>query len=250
MENRYCAKCVRVPVNEPEMIVCNICNRPFHPTCLGVLPGRADFVRLWGLRQVLCGDCDLTVRLNALDNDINNLIGQMDSIKRGASIHTTESLTYEVMERIKRAKNLIVYNFPESFHTIEQSRVDDDRQRIIREILHFCCIDFTNISVQRLGNNMGHRPRPLRVCLNRENDVHVVLRYRGLCKTGLQFRPDRTLTQRRLFRDAKTALHSLRQQGFNNVKIKYMRGVPVVVQVHQARNYGSDIQDFEESETE
>lgn len=166
-----------------------------------------------------------------MEREVSRLCEEVRIAREQNSHEEAESLAFEITDRIKRSKNVMVYNFPESLQTNDERRLEDDRFRIIKEILSFCLIDCNNIYVQRVGMKVPNVPRPLRVYLNNERDVHTILKRRGLCVSGLRFKADKTPHQRKLVREAKATLQMLKERGYKNKRVKYIRGVPVVVDI-------------------
>lgn len=195
------------------------------------MPDRVLFVRSMHLPVYpVCGECDCNVRLSFMALKIDELRAELEIIRANAPFQTAESLTFEIIDRIKRAKNVIVYNFPESLQTNETIRMQDDRFKIIQEILSFCFVDVTNITVKRMGPHHFNVPRPLRVYLNREQDVRTILKQKRFCTPGLKFFADRTPMERHISKYANATLNNLRQQGFLNTELRYIRGIPYIIE--------------------
>lgn len=234
MDSVKCFKCKKDANKTSALFVCNYCNNYFHQTCFGLLPERTRFVRtLHQSVPPICSECDINTRIEILEARIKKLRRKLDRIVHNSPFETNEDFTLEVTDRVWRGKNIIVYNLPESLERIEISRFRDDTSRIIHEILSFCFIDVTNIRVRRLGVASSQSPRPLRVRLNREEDVSTVLRYKINCRSGLNFRPDRTPHQREVLKRALATVEDLHQQGYNNLQLKFFRGFPHLVQLDQ-----------------
>lgn len=232
MSGGKCAKCDENLQPSNNMMTCNSCRRSFHTMCLDLKPDRVQFIQSINPGMFpICGNCDLNARITIMEREVSSLSGEINIARERNTVYASESLAFEVSDRVRRSRNLIVYNLPESLQHDEQRRQDDDRYRIIREILSFCFIDATYISVRRLGNPAGNAPRPLRVHLNKERDVRIVLNNRNRCISGLTFKQDKTPGQRKLYREARASLQSFREQGYVNKVIKYIRGAPVIVDV-------------------
>lgn len=232
MASIKCYKCKQSPKCTPKLLICNSCRLFFHESCLGLLGNRIAFIQsLQPSMYPICGECDCNARLDYLSREIVHLREELEAIRAHRPLLVAESFMFEIVDRIKRAKNIIVYNFPESPQTNEKGRLEDDRFKIIQEILSFCFIDVTNINVKRIGPYVYNRHRPLRVFLNREQDVRIVLQSKGSCTNGLTFTADRTTMQRQISKNARAILNDLRQQGRVNIEMKFIRGIPYLIEI-------------------
>lgn len=213
-----------------EMVTCGMCHRFFHTRCLRL---HLIIGFLSPVMYALCDECFLNERLIALQSKLVELNHEMQCFTQTMSYHTSEYLIYEFMDRMRRAKNVIVYNLPESRQPNEQSRMEDDRFRVIGEISSFCSVDFINVTVRRLHSYIPNRSRPLRVYLNTESDAQLVLKYGGNCRSGLRFSSDMTPMQREMVRNVSATFELQIQHGYTYRRIEYIRRTPVIVDVHQ-----------------
>lgn len=226
MENESCSKCTFGYTTAGGLFECNSCKKMFHKPCLGQKFNNAVDPD----RVIVCGDCDIKVRIESLHNELSQLNPNFDMLQNRLSVIAREEFIYETIDRIKRAKNIIVYNLAESAQQTEVKRQKADRLRITREISKFCLVDLHQIHVHRIGGTITNVPRPLKVCLKREYDVRKIMRYCHRCVSGLQFALDKTVLQRRIAKDAVDRLHFLRHQGNNKITVKYVRGMPIIVE--------------------
>lgn len=234
MESVKCFRCKQVANETHGLLVCNYCNNYFHQKCLGLQPDRVIFIRsLHQSISPICGECDINTRIEILQIRITELRRELDCIVQNSPFKTNENFTSEVLDRIWRAKNIIVYNLPEPLVNNEVIEKLEDKSRIIQEILSFCFIDLMNVTVRRLGLRTSNSPRPLRVRLNREEDVGIVLRNKVNCTSGLNFQLDKTPLQRKIFNSALTVVEGLHQQGYNHLRLKFIRGIPYVLDIQQ-----------------
>lgn len=230
--NYLCAECRR-GMSFNEMIICHRCSLTFHKDCLGHSPERLLYFRNYHLAMpMICANCDMKSRFEALEIQAAGLRQQLRQLNEtrdhDVPVVAGEYWCNEAVDRMRRVNNLIVYNLPESNQVTERNRVLDDKVNITREILSICYIDVTNIFVERVGIYSDVR-RPLRVQLSQETDVYTVLRNRHLCRSGLMFDRDRTDFQNRMLRDTEANLNSLRAEGATNRRLRFIRGVPMIV---------------------
>lgn len=227
-----CNKCDRGDESTEDLLKCNFCNTFFHENCLGLPPDRIACVKSSTIYP-LCGECDLELRLKELENKIFQLRKDLATAMTDPP-SCVALLTDEVIERLKKSRQIMVYNFPESLKQTGAERMKDDKERIIREILSFCSVDLTDVKVTRLGTYLSSPPRPLRVRLNTEQDARVILMKRVFCGTpGLQFKADRTVLQRKVYNEARAHLLTMQQMGYGNLDLKVVQGVPHIIQIQQ-----------------
>lgn len=180
-------------------LTCAMCKNLFHES---YLPLKTN-------NTLLCRDCDVAIKINSMQKEALRLKQEINILHNPFSL---DAIVNEMSNRIKRAKNLIVYNMPESRQQIEGIRKQEDRFQIITEISKFCMIDLTRIHVQRIGYDIANGPRPLKVFLKAENDVRTVMRNRRQCNSGLRFTRDKSVNQRRKVEKAHDDVRFLRQE--------------------------------------
>lgn len=225
MAEEHCSKCWRGSSTLLKLNPCNLCNKSFHEVCLGVKSERVPYL----LSRHTCNECDQLVRIRALEQVVSVLRYELEVM---SSPIMWESLTYEAAERIKRANNVIVYNFPESQMDNVDGQREDDKFHIIREFSLFRIVniaDPANITVQRLRSLTS--PRPLKVCFRDDTDTEAIIKKSIKCGSKIRIHPERTYMQQRLYRQAKAEMGRIRAQGCTNKKIIYVKDIPVIVDV-------------------
>lgn len=137
----------------------------------------------------------------------------------------------EVSDQHRRQNNLVIFNLAES-----QSGDSDELN--VRELLQLVNGDVSleGVRVQRLGRlkNSGGQPRPVKVAFPVKEAVGKILKHANALRIsnkylGVSISRDRTPHQLSLYRSAKTELQDRLAKGETNLKIKYVRDVPVVV---------------------
>lgn len=181
----------------------------------------------------LCADCKLDIRLTNMEQQVVKMKEQVRTIQ---SQSMTEYMSFEICQRIRRRKNVLVRNLTESRKSTKEGRLKDDKRRINRAISSFCRINLSHIWIKRLPTAVRGGPRPVRACLKRESDVRLVLSKKHLCNLNLRFTRDITSRQRSLFFDALNTLKSLRQRDITNKMIKYIKGVPHIIDTADPRH--------------
>lgn len=152
----------------------------------------------------------------------------------------------EVSDQQRRQNNLMIFNLPES----PSGNVDEDSVKELLVILNRGqSVSFAGVNIRRLGRskNSGGLPRPIRVVLPAAELVGRLLKNARVLRSSDGYRRvsvsrDRTPHQLSLYRSARAALQSRIDGGETNLKIKYVRNMPVVVSADEVPS--SRTQDF------
>lgn len=158
-------------------------------------------------RPILCNMCENYEIIKSLQKQFLKLEDQLNILQNP---FVNNAIINELATRMVRMRNLIVYNLGESEGENEKYRQQDDMFRIMREISAFCCIDMAGIQVYRIDADIKNVPRPLKVILKTEDDVHTVMRNGHRCHSGLRFDYDKTVLQRCMVGDIFDNLHFFR----------------------------------------
>ena len=163
--------------------------------------------------------------------DVKNLQAKYSSLetqlnqKIDNQTFSIDDINAEIQDRLDRSCNLIVYGVDVN----DQTTSDANK---IRSILH--CInnlDLSKISTKRLGKVTNGKSPPTLVKLSCKNDVHRILRQKKRLPNGISVSTDKTELQRK---GLSTLLKSVEANNCtSNIKqtIKYIRGVPTIVNV-------------------
>lgn len=172
---------------------------------------------------------DLLKSLRESIDNINYRLSNLESQIAGPvtlPLRTFEDVVGEAVERISRARNIIVSGVPESVDAAEASR----------SIIVTTCGSDNNIfatKAHRIGK-IGSKPRLIKIEFDRRGDVLHVLKNKDKLKTSIisKYRvfSDQTLRQRNYLKDLRQELSQRTQQGESNLTIKYFRGTPKIVQ--------------------
>lgn len=153
------------------------------------------------------------------------------------NIPSVEEMLQEGAERERRKSNIMIYNAPEVLNTDEQTRNGKDFaliERITREA--GCSLRSPDdIKLVRIGKAVVGKSRPLKVTLSSEQDALLILKKsKAILEKdnfrGLFISSDKTKKQRDDYRNLKIELNRRLQLGEVNLRIKYSRGVPAIVQ--------------------
>lgn len=244
-----CGKCDLGPVNNNDKVFCDICRQSFHDVCVGISRQEASCLRAKERRiTFFCGKCNVMDTLKQLKEDIDTLKSEMQKIKDEKLQHqkenvnsiSSEQLITETEERKRRAKNLIIYNIDESNDTHATSRLEDDKNKVIRAIAQICTIDTSRITAYRIGKFDANKKRPIKAILDSEENVITVLKNKNKIDSGIKFASDKTKMQQKYLHDLIAKLDAMKTQGTTNKKIKYVKGVPTIVD-DVSTNHPSDL---------
>lgn len=147
-----------------------------------------------------------------------------------------EGVASELLERQRRSRNLMIFGVPEIQGSTLTERKRSD-QAFITGLFSFLNVDPTVASVTRIGKLQaagGHRP--LRVTLQSEAELRGVFknveRLRGAADyRNVSLSYDRTPRQQIAYRNLKAQLRSRLDSGEQNLKIRYVNGMPKIAQV-------------------
>lgn len=135
----------------------------------------------------------------------------------------------ESRDRMQKENNLIIFNVTDSIS--EDSSVDiNSANEIFQELSSPILVS----NAKRLGKP-GNRPRPILVQLNSPSEVHSILRVKSKIRNSTRWKNvsismDMTEIQRNLMKSLRSQLKAKRDRGDTSWYIKYVAGVPKLVQ--------------------
>lgn len=139
-----------------------------------------------------------------------------------------EELITKISDRQRRANNVIVYNLPESDPDVEIDRKNADVLKFIDTIGKDVVSTTSVKKSQRLGKSDPAKTRPLLITLNSTDEVANILRH---CRTKDRIYVNRDLTvrQRNIAYAVRSEFKHRKEQGEDDVKLKYTNGMPRIV---------------------
>lgn len=215
-------------------IQCDGCKRYLHVACAPDAEevGRLTRQRARGTR-FFCDSCDTSIdqfaEIKLILSSIASRLEKLELNSAKTSQFTFEETVREAKERAQRENNVIVYGVAEESN--DRAVVAglmgalSPGDELIKNIVY----------VSRLGKIINNKPRPLRVTFNNPYSVGDVLRLNNKLKSiplykNITLRRDRTVYQVGLFKECQNRVNQLRNNGILDVRIKYVHGVPEVVQ--------------------
>lgn len=189
----------------------------------------------------------LNDKISFLEGEVKNLKDECKNLKTAAipstSIQGTEQqlpdsnpeiVLLEMQERMIRAKNIIIHNIPESKAEDTTLRMSHDNN-LVKDIFSKIEVTIDNFKSFRLGrthgNNLGNN-RPLKVILPDENSTKLCLKNRmKLVEMNHEARisADMTIAQRNLLKSLHQELARRKENGEDNIIIRYFQGTPKIV---------------------
>lgn len=169
-------------------------------------------------------------KLNILEADINHLKLVSPTTSAPAS-EICEEVIGEIQERNVRAKNIIVVGIPESKASSVDERQEYEKTEILKFLkpIHKDCPRPDKII--RLGRYNPANTRAIKVCFSSEEIVKAILRNRNKTDQGnIKIYSDQTPKQRKHMQTVKEELQKRTASGENNLTIKYIKGLPKIIE--------------------
>ena len=186
------------------------------------------------LADIKCKTSDLDERVRLLEQ---NSARGTDQLLMGPMI--TDKIIAEMNDRRVRSGNLIIHGLPESPSSSPDLSRAEDLEAVKSILNQIRPSDYVDITLLRLGKRIGSAPRPLCVGLKSPDAVISVLRgkarYSGPCKIT----DDKSRTQRQALDQLRTRLRELHERGETNWTIRYIHGVPTIVENKRSRDPAS-----------
>nr|CAI5860877.1 unnamed protein product [Callosobruchus analis] len=235
-EKIKCSKC-RECNNEP-VVYCDSCERAVHTECSELSASELKVMSLKnkGTLKYFCEDCLAGVRaVPTLIKKIDEFQTQIEDLNLRLTSptpeqHSTftkvdeEDIIMEMQEQRAIKNNIMIFNLPET-------REPDNTvaKNIFRELTSQ---DMQIIATNRIGKKNKNDHQALKVVLSNPQDVKkILLSRKEILKPRKTFvTQDMTPKQRQNINKLKSEIDSRREQGEHNLALKYIRGIPKIVQ--------------------
>lgn len=156
----------------------------------------------------------------------------MKNLKENRISENTEIIISEISERQRREKNIIIYKLEEQGNGSMSNKIATDTQAVA-DIIKIISptVPTGNIRTYRLGRGNGNNISPLKVELASKEDVFTILKNKNKLKNhniNIQISTDKTLLQRQHLKNLISELNQRKENGEDDLYIKYINGNPVI----------------------
>lgn len=223
-----CIKCRASDDNEK--ISCDGCDRQIHVACAGLNTHELKVMTLRGGKRTLkyyCDECQQGVRLvPKLLNKIDALEERINMLSNQTVMNTdsrTENLfVEELMERQSRASNILVFNLPES------NQDNNNVEKILYDLIQE---NVTITESARIGKKNKKGIRALKITLpNQSVATKIITAKKDKIKPkNIYISADLTKSQRDHLNNLKEELRTRRENGEEDIVIRYVKGTPKIV---------------------
>ncbi|XP_060857669.1 methyl farnesoate epoxidase-like [Metopolophium dirhodum] len=170
--------------------------------------------------------------LDDIKSSLDELKASQEKKISTSQMSTNENLLSEVMERQSRSCNLIIFNLPESKEDSQTKITDYDQLVTIFNTMETNPTKFTCHRLGKPNSNTENKSRPLKVVLSNTIEVFTLLRSQAKLRnspnwSNIRLASDRTTMQRDHMRNLREQLQKRRDNGENDLIIKYNKGIPI-----------------------
>lgn len=183
---------------------------------------------------------NLAVSLNNTETKIERVEADIKSLQTSTSA-SVNSVSYdnviaECLERNTRLKNIILTSIPEpTSEVFDKANYDKHEVIKISKLIFSNCPEPTH--VLRLGKPQPNKIRPIKACFASEDTVKYILRNKSKFNTDdINIYSDQTPYQRDVFKKLKEELECRISNGERGLYIKYIKGVPKIIDDPRAKN--------------
>lgn len=240
--------CCNKPCKANLIIKCSVCKKTFRHSCVNIT---LDELRILNDNdkgyEWSCSNCrnfgnelkDLKALILKLQNDILDLKLENSGSRSSIIDDNFEQILEEINQRNIRKSNLVIFGVVEQDQGLSASvRVENDKTEVTN-ILQVIDPDLNVPSMKpiRLGSYNTTKNRPIKISLNDEKDVHNVIRKVNVLKNNRSYKNisisfDRTPRQLEYYRNLRKNLKEREDGGENNLKIKYIKGIPKIISLN------------------
>ena len=233
-----CANCSQQCDSRNNCSQCDACSRSLHFSCVGITS--EDHARITRNRskciKIYCNDCSavdirpLLLQLSKKIETLENKILNQTSLTETQLV--IEKVAAEAVERITRAKNIIVHGVAElSGNPKEQQKQDENTAKELTIVLsgEESCLPVRAI---RLGKTTTNKPRPLKIILTDASYTKTCLRnQKRLINSefeNLKITDDKTPHQLNNLKELRAEVARRTSEGEKDLTIKYIRGAATI----------------------
>lgn len=245
-DNKTCSCCDKP--TEPHLLLrCCVCFKHFFHACVNITSSEVRVINSKKSVQWTCIPCEKVGRdVNSLRAAVVALQGEIKELRQikesacsvSISDDAFEEIISELDDRQSRKQNIIIFGVPEQRSDLGKEERQLAEEAAVDDILKVVSPDVNYRQLQRfrLGrfNLNATRPRPLKIKLECEKFVHDVIRRAKTLKNSpnhnnISLAFDKTFRQIAYYNKVKTQYNERVNKGENNISIKFVRGIPKIV---------------------
>ena len=163
----------------------------------------------------------------------NRIIVMENKLKSDVNLFSApDDIMAEFTERKRNESKVIALNIPESKKTTGIDRLKDDRNELVAIIPPELSHTLANIKLRRLGRAADGRTRPLLLDFPSVNEAKTLLKTGNNGASNTIFKNYLTQSQQIHLKTVRLELKSLEERGITNKTIKYVSGIPKIVNKH------------------
>lgn len=169
-------------------------------------------------------------KLTSLESDLKTLQASSTTPSETLHLQSSEQAIYELRERLNREKNIILTGLPEhrTSDSLESRKKDEMEIMAILTAIFRDCPKPTKIF--RLGKYAPDKNRRIKVCFQESQTAKFLLRNKSKLPEKIKMFSDQTPSQQKYFNEIKNELARRQDNGEIHLSIKYVKGVPTIVQ--------------------
>lgn len=174
-------------------------------------------------------------KITSLETEIEKLkITQ--PLQSSSQIFAGETIIYEMQERERRSKNIIVVGLPESTNADDSVRNGEDVSSIQKILIDSLSVNSKVAKVMRLGKFFTGKARPMKVSLESSQEVKEILKNKTRLPDKVRVYNDQTPTEKNVLKELGQELARRKENGEQDLIIKYIKGSPKIVQATKNSN--------------
>jgi hypothetical protein len=149
-----------------------------------------------------------------------------------------EEIIQEIQERKRRENNIIIVGIAEQSTTYSKDRIAKDETEVLN-VFSLISPDIPKPNkIFRIGKYNAEKTRRIKACLENREQVKLLLRNKDKLPPNIHFFSDQTPAQQKHFQAIKDELAKRKNEGENDLIIKYIKGTPTIVKAI-SKNYNN-----------
>nr|CAI5840957.1 unnamed protein product [Callosobruchus analis] len=238
-------KCCNQSCENHLLVICSVCKDKFKHTCVDITLNEVRVLNANKGYEWTCVTCravgkdlkDLKSLYYAAPNYYYPNTKQQEAEKvqsSNVSACDFEEIVSETTERVKRKKNIVVFNVDEPDQSKQLKQQVEADTNMVGDIVKYVApsLPQRNIKTTRLGHFNSLKKRPIKITLG--DTVRKILSNANKLRNHNDFKqvipaPDRIKRQIDYYRSVKQELMERRNAGETNCVIKYINDVPRII---------------------